>query len=696
MPVSFAFKLLLVCALLLGARGLPAAEVLESVAAVRALKPAQVATRLPVRLSGVVTYLRDTAEGVNFILDDGTGGVMVYPKQRPANLQPGQRVTVEGVTQSARLLLSILPTNVVVGAMEKLPSATPATLVDIFSGKCDGRFIELEETVRVVRVESPQLKPQRLSLDLGPRSQRLNVWISHWEGTENRFASGARVRLRGVAVRWHNDRSQPLSTSLLINSPTDTEVLPSAPAPSRQSLADVLLGADGAEDSKPVTSIGVVTYHRPGEVMFIQEGEHALRVRPSPIDAMNAGQSMPATKPGDRVEITGFPVMGDYTTELEDAWVRTVNSPGVPPATTFTDASELLVASGIMDRDARLVSLPATVRDVRERDGRRAVELTSAGHDFTAWLPAEVELPDSLRAGAEVRATGICTLILRHEVRRFGRSPDSFSLLLAGPEALEILRPAPWWTPGRLLTGVAALGLLALLAGVWAAFLRQKNTLLRQEIVTRERAESQLATERRRVAADLHDTLEQTLLAANLQLTAASRLQAADAESTAPLSLAQQLLARGQQEVRDAVWDLHANTAEPQPLAALLARACKEAGSLSNAEVTFTHSGEEKSLTSLIIAQSVRLVREAVTNALKHARPRHVAVACEFTASQLRLTITDDGDGFDTTHAPGPETGHFGLTGMRERLQRLDGVLDIRSAPGQGTTIVATIPVPKP
>lgn len=696
MPVCSPCKLVLVCALLMSSIRLHGAGPLESVAAVRVLKPAEVAMRRPVRLSGVVTYLRDTAEGVNFILDDGTGGVMVYPKQRPANLQPGQRVTVEGVTQSARLLLSILPTNLVVGAMEKLPTAIPATLADIFSGKCDGRFIELEEIVRVVRVESPQLKPQRLALDLGPRSQRLNVWISHWEGTENRFAPGARVRLRGVAVRWHNDRSQPLSTSLLINSPADTEVLPSAPAPSRRSLAEVLLGTGTAEPAAPFSTTGVVTYSQPGELMFIQEGEHSLRIRPSPIDAMNAGQSMPSTKPGDRVEVTGFPVMGDYTTELEDAWVRIVNSPGVPSATTFNNASELLVASGIVDRDARRVSLPATVRDVRDRDGRRAIELTSAGHDFTAWLPAEAGLPDSLRAGAEVNATGICTLILRNEVRRFGRPPDSFSMLLAGPEALEILRPAPWWTPGRLLTSVAAFGVLALLAGVWAAFLRQKNALLRQEIATRERAESQLATERRRVAADLHDTLEQTLVAASLQLTAVTRLQATDAESTAPLSLAQQLLARGQQEVRDAVWDLHVNTAEPQPLPAVLARACKEAGSLSTAEVTFTHSGAEKPLTSLIIAQSVRLVREAVTNALKHARPRHVAVACEFTDAQLRITITDDGSGFDPAQAAGPETGHFGLTGLRERLQRLNGTLDVRSARGQGTTITATIPIPRP
>lgn len=50
-------------------------------------------------------------------------------------------------------------------------------------------------------MESPQLKPQRLALDLGARSQRLTAWISRWEGSEARFTSGARARLRGMAIR---------------------------------------------------------------------------------------------------------------------------------------------------------------------------------------------------------------------------------------------------------------------------------------------------------------------------------------------------------------------------------------------------------------------------------------------------------------------------------------------------------------
>src|SRR5947208_2815642 len=80
----------------------------------RALTQSELAARRPVRLAGTVTYLRDTPEVVNFILDDGTGGVMVYPDHRPPPLRPGQRVTVDGFTERGRLLLSVTARSVVV------------------------------------------------------------------------------------------------------------------------------------------------------------------------------------------------------------------------------------------------------------------------------------------------------------------------------------------------------------------------------------------------------------------------------------------------------------------------------------------------------------------------------------------------------------------------------------------------------
>lgn len=680
-------------ALLVGVIALRAEEPLRSVEAVRALPPAVIAAGREVQLTGVVTYL-NTGE-FNFILDDGTGGVMVYPEQRRP-LALGQRVTVRGATALGRPFLRVHAPSVIAGEQGTMPSPLPATLAELIAGRLDGRYVQMEEVVRVVRLESAELKPRRLALDFGPRESRLTAWISRYEGAESRFVPGARVRVTGVCVRWRNDRAQPVSASLLINSPADVTDLAAAPLSPPEPLADVLLWSGIDESPALRVTSGVVTFSDAGELCVVQESGRALRVRPAPADALGFGEHAASPAPETRVEVTGFPVLGEYTAELEDARLRSLGAAESPRAEPFADANALLATPGLVDRDARLVSLPAAVREVRRGETRDALELISAEHRFTAWLPAGAALPSGIRTGADVRVTGICTLHLTDERRRLGRHPGNFSLLLRSPADIAIVRAAPWWTPGRLLGALGVLVTVAMISALWAAWLGRKNARLLAEIAARRRAEQLLAGERRRMASDLHDTLDQTLLAAGLQLGAAARtLSAAPDTASAQITLAHQLLARGQQEVRDAVWDLHAGDAQPQQLDALLSRACAEAGAHTSAQIAFSTEGEAQPLPPFVVAQCVRLVREAVANALKHGQARRVSVTLSYSPHEMRLRITDDGRGFDPATAAGPETGHFGLAGLRERVQRLSGNLELESAPHAGATLTATIPLPQ-
>jgi two-component system, NarL family, sensor histidine kinase DegS len=85
-----------------------------------------------------------------------------------------------------------------------------------------------------------------------------------------------------------------------------------------------------------------------------------------------------------------------------------------------------------------------------------------------------------------------------------------------------------------------------------------------------------------------------------------------------------------------------------------------------------------------------RIVQESMTNIVKHSRARSISVALVRKAGAAAAVIEDDGDGFD------PEVvreGGFGLEGMRERVGLLDGRLQIESKPGEGTTIVAEVPL---
>ena len=89
-----------------------------------------------------------------------------------------------------------------------------------------------------------------------------------------------------------------------------------------------------------------------------------------------------------------------------------------------------------------------------------------------------------------------------------------------------------------------------------------------------------------------------------------------------------------------------------------------------------------------------RIVQEALSNAAKHADAAYVGVSVEADQHQMRIEVTDDGRGFD--HGQAREflrMGRVGLASMRERVELASGTLVVRSTPGRGTTLVATLPV---
>ena len=88
----------------------------------------------------------------------------------------------------------------------------------------------------------------------------------------------------------------------------------------------------------------------------------------------------------------------------------------------------------------------------------------------------------------------------------------------------------------------------------------------------------------------------------------------------------------------------------------------------------------------------LRIVTEAVTNAVKHADARHIVAGIEFASDALTVRVRDDGHGFNSATAMKLSGGHFGLLGMRERAQRIGGTLDLRTSPGSGTEIVVRVP----
>jgi signal transduction histidine kinase len=201
-----------------------------------------------------------------------------------------------------------------------------------------------------------------------------------------------------------------------------------------------------------------------------------------------------------------------------------------------------------------------------------------------------------------------------------------------------------------------------------------------------ELADVAVLQERRRIARDLHDGLAQDLA------FIASRVRVLERDPSARVRL-DQLTSAAERALDDSRAAIAALTRPlDEPLDAALARNATEVaerlGGRADLDLEAGVDVPPSTRESL-----VRVVRESVTNAVRHGGARRVAVSLAH-GDDLRLTIADDGCGFDPADRPAQPDAGFGLLSMGERAEALGGALAVRSAPGSGTTIEVVLPCP--
>ena len=200
--------------------------------------------------------------------------------------------------------------------------------------------------------------------------------------------------------------------------------------------------------------------------------------------------------------------------------------------------------------------------------------------------------------------------------------------------------------------------------------------------------------ERTRIAQELHDTLLQGFTGITLQLRAIERMLVQRPKESA--EALKNVLASADTALRDArhmIWDMRAVELEGQDLAEALETAARQAMADSSAELVFTVQGDRRRLPLAVETTALRIGREAVINAVKHAAPRTVEVNLEYGPRSVTLRVVDDGTGIPPGAMDAAAAGeHLGIAGMRDRAQRAGGTLDITSEPGHGTTVSAMLP----
>lgn len=686
-----------------------AIEPLVDVERIRSLSREETARALPVKLRGVVIY----NGWLNLVMHDGKSSIFldfqhaqkqgVWKGALPdlRGFEPGIGVEVEGVTDPGGFSPMVLVAKLrSIGPLPIPPPLRP-TIDELLSSSHDSHWVEVEGVVR--KLEDSADGMRYLTLLVG--GHPCPVLVTNRHGFSREHMVDAKVRIRGVLLNIANLRSQTAGMKIHSSGRKDIDILVPPPtdpfkAP-KVALNRLISYRPDAKLGHRRVSSGVVTFAIPGRFFYLLDQDASVRVE----------SKQAQVAPGDHVEISGFIDTTGVLASFSEALVRKIGTQTVPPPDEpliseilnpkTRSQYEMVTVPGQPDYNGRLIRFSGVLRRVLppDKDGNTTLIVESGGHLVQALLPGPAR---SWIDGSIVELHGVCEL----EMARLDIMPwfsiTGFHVWLSSPNDLRVVSQPPWWTPQRLGMLLIAVILVLGLTLVWGYAMRRqvavRGTQLAAEISARESAQIEFDTtlrERRRLANDLHDNLEQALTGLALQLEIADRSRSTDPGlSERHLNLARQFLERSRNEVHRTVWDLRAHGQDGRDFLDILEERVSSMIEGSGIHITLKREGERSVLPDLVAGNLLLLAQEAVTNALKHSGASEIGILLSLSPGHAELVIEDDGRGFDVSTAPGQHDGHFGLQGMRERTKRLGGQFELTSTPGHGTTLRVEVPLP--
>lgn len=662
------------------------------IADIRQMDPDTAAEGISVQVRGVITYF-DARHNIAFVQDE-TGGVYfpparttIEPDNAAAELLPGMLVELSGRTRPGRFA-PFIGEEVVVRPVGTAPLPRPLRprSGQLLDPKFHSQWIEVEAIVQSVEVQN-----ERLTLKLASAGRQFDAfvagtWPDDADPPDNLAHSD--VRVRGVYGSLFNDQRQLTGMRLFVPSIDELDVLDAgfarAFAQPPRAIGEVMQFNPSLADR--VRVLGVVLAQLPGEGLFVRGEGGAILIETHSPETFSVGQ---------QVDVVGFPALGSVRPVLKDAVIRggETRDPPQPVAVALSSVSDPTL-------DGELIRVEGRAVDQLQQSRDSIIVLESVGASIYVRVPTS-DL--KIERYSWLAVTGICrvTPSARPPDQLTGDEtmPDStaasmpYSLIARSANDVKVLQTPSWWTPQRIGVLAAILAALVALTSFWGITLRRK--VAQQTAVIAKKIEQETLTEERsRIARELHDTLEQELVGINMQLdTASSRLDQQPERARQSLDLARAMLRHSQAEAHQSVWNLRAQSLAGGDLADALREMIEPLNSPDGPRIELVLPDLPLPLSGRIEHHVFRVAQEAVTNALKHANASTIKLTVCVDKGQLRLTVRDDGRGFDMQHCRGPVNGHFGLEGIRERAVRLRGKASIDSRPQTGTTIEFVVPL---
>ena len=417
-----------------------------------------------------------------------------------------------------------------------------------------------------------------------------------------------------------------------------------------------------------------------------------------------ANGALPAV--GQRISAVGFPEPETININLRRSVWRPASGPVHPPEAPVDITLDALFDAGPGDDcsayeryHGKAIRLTGTIDGVRGDDRDRGTFALRAD-GFGVTVDA-TEVPGALTGlanGARVTATCVCVFLAgtwspNYIFPRY-RSPF---LVPRSPSDIVIVSRPPWWTAGRLRTLVLVLFAALIVTALWILALHRLAEKRGRELSkeTIAHAESDLKVyERTRLAVELHDALAQNLAGVSLEIAAADKVADENLQTLHHhLGLASRTLKSCRAELRNCLWDLRNSSLEESDMNTAIRNTL--APHIGNAKLSVRFDVPRDRISDNTAHAILRIVRELASNAIRHGGARTIRVAGATEGERLLFSVRDDGCGFNPGAAPGFAEGHYGLQGIRERVDAFGGEFTLESEPGHGVKATVSLRVPK-
>lgn len=682
----------------------PAAEEpLRSVVEVRALSEDADPTPRPFTLDGTVTALMPFfVESESFVLESG-GHALRLVNSAGTPLRLGDRVTAHGVaSHDPRLGVVALVRALAVRGHEDLPEPPTVTPDDLQDPALLCRRIRIAGTVTDVFRDDidaayacflVKSRGRFFYASLHAPSVGLDTLRDTYAGAEVRFTGvceahvGDRVFANRYVQLYELGDAEVVKSAVL--SPFDAPPLEIVPHASPDALNRL---------SYRTATGRVLAVWGGRQFLLASDDGHVIEA------TLAEGERAPSLDA--HVKVAGLPQTDLLHVKLALARVRSADraAPPSPLLPRDTDPDELFVDErGTRCTQhrfhGRFISLTGIVlaHPSADADGERislACGAQTVSLDVSACPAALADIP----LGAKVRVSAVC--VLSSDVWR----PDApiprvhgFFLVLRSPADVTVLARPSWWTPEKML--VVFLSLLAVFVVLYnwvrilnrLVYIRSRQLLKKQ--IAKERADFK-AAERTRLAVELHDSLSQNLSGLACQISASKIALAHGADETRKrLETAERMLLSSRTELQRCLFDLRGDALEGPDFDSAIRKSL--APIIGDAALILRCSASRRRIGDTTAHAVICIIRELAANALRHGQAHEIRVALRAEERLLLFSVEDDGCGFDPAHCAGVKEGHFGLSGIRERVARLNGTLTIDSAPGKGAYAKVQIPLPE-